>query len=92
MGDSNRMVTSWNLLILNLAAAPKPEDGNKNEGGIRRSNKVAQAVRPQCYMNEWLTGSNCRAARARPFDQRIDGLHPLTKVRLSNRRIKVLQF
>jgi len=31
VGDSSRMVTSWKLLILNLAAAPKPEEGNKNE-------------------------------------------------------------
>jgi hypothetical protein len=30
VGDSSRMVTSWKLLILNLAAAPKPEAGNKN--------------------------------------------------------------
>ena len=30
VGDSSRMVTSWKLLILNLAAAPKPEDGNQN--------------------------------------------------------------
>ena len=40
VGDSSRMVTSWKLLILNLAAAPKPEDGNKNRVGIRRSNKA----------------------------------------------------
>jgi len=25
------MVTSWKLLILNLAAAPKPEEGNKDK-------------------------------------------------------------
>jgi len=25
------MVTSWKLLILKLAAAPKPEEGNKNK-------------------------------------------------------------
>ena len=30
VGDSSRMVTSWKLLILKLAAAPKPEEGNKN--------------------------------------------------------------
>ena len=33
-------------------------------------------------MNELLADSNCRAARARPFDLRIGGLHPLTTVRL----------
>jgi hypothetical protein len=34
------MVTSWKLRISNLAAAPKPEEGNKKRGGIRRSNKA----------------------------------------------------
>ena len=32
MGGSSRMTTSWKLLNLNLAAAPKPEDGDPNKG------------------------------------------------------------
>ena len=32
-------------------------------------------------MNELLTDFNYRAARARPFDQRICALHPLIRVR-----------
>ena len=63
VGDSSRMATSWKLLILNLAAAPKPEEGNKNRG-IRR-NKAAD----RNPVNELLTDFNCRAARAKPFDQ-----------------------
>ena len=31
VADSSRMATSWELLILNLAPTPKPEEGNKNK-------------------------------------------------------------
>jgi len=60
-----------------LPAAPKPEDGkpNRAELGTRQADSKV--------LNEPLTYSNCRAARARPFDQRIGGPHPLTTVRLS---------
>jgi hypothetical protein len=70
VGDSNRMATSWKLLILKLAAAPKPEDGNSNKAANRNP------------VNELLTDFNYRAARARPFDQRICALHPLIRVQL----------
>jgi hypothetical protein len=54
-----------------------PQRQSPRTGTRIRGNKAAD----RNPVNELLTDSNCRAARARPFDQRICALHPQIRVR-----------